>query len=53
VERDDGPQRRREAADALTATSRRQDERLEPSPYVIGLAVAEDEGDAPDMDAGR
>jgi hypothetical protein len=47
VERDDLPQRWRHAADALAATSRRQVERLEPLPYVIGMAVAEDEGDAP------
>jgi hypothetical protein len=47
VEGDVGPQRRRQAADALAAPSRRQDERLEPAPHLIGLAVGEDERGAP------
>jgi hypothetical protein len=34
-------------ADALTAPRRRQHESLELAPHVIGLAVGEDEGDAP------
>jgi hypothetical protein len=46
VEGDVGPQRRREAADALAAPSRRQDERLEPASDVVAPAVAEDERDA-------
>ena len=49
VESDVGPQRRRQAADALTAPSRRQDERPELAPDLIGLAVGEDERNA----AGR
>jgi hypothetical protein len=48
VEGNVGPQRRLEAADALAAPSRWQDERLEPSPDLIGLAVAEDERDTAD-----
>jgi hypothetical protein len=46
VEGDFGAKRRSERADALTAASRRRDERLESSADVSGLAVAEDEGDA-------
>jgi hypothetical protein len=47
VEGDVGPQRRGQAADALTAPSGRQDERLELAPHLIGLAVGEDERGAP------
>jgi hypothetical protein len=47
VEGDVGPQRRRQAADALAAPSRRQEERLELAPRLIGLAVGEDERGAP------
>jgi hypothetical protein len=42
MEGDVGPQRGRQAADALTA-SRRQGERLELAPHLIGLAGSEDE----------
>jgi hypothetical protein len=47
VEGDDRPQRRRQAADALTAPSRRQDEWLELAPHLIGLAGGEDERGGP------
>jgi hypothetical protein len=46
VEGDFGPKRRSEPADALTAASRRQDERLESSADGIGPAVAEHQWDA-------
>ena len=47
MERHRGPQCRRQAADALTAPSRRQDKRLELSSDVIGLAIGEHEGTLP------
>ena len=46
VEGHDGPHLRCQAANALAASSRRQDERLELSPDVLGLAMGEHEGDA-------
>ena len=46
VEGDVGPQRRLEATDALATPSRGQDEGLEPSPDVIGLAAAEHQRNA-------
>jgi hypothetical protein len=46
VEGDVGPQRRREAADALAAAGRRQPESLESSPDFSGLGFAQDERDA-------
>lgn len=46
VESDGRPDPRYQAADALAAPSGRQDERLDLTPGVIGLAVCECEGDA-------
>jgi hypothetical protein len=46
VEGDFGAKRRSEPADALAAASRRQDEQLESSADVIGLAVGEHQRDA-------